>query len=309
MNQAASISVVIPTYNRLWALPRSVAQFYDNPLVGEIIVVNDASPDASREWLDRESIEHPILRPIHHRDNRGATGARNTGIEAARCEFIFFWDDDMLLAPADGLQILFSELLRYGGDMIAPAIAASEDEAMPELPRPADTAGELLVSDVLLNRWTLMMRGVPRDAIPKQTFQSALLYGWTLQRRDLYQHVRYSDDFAPTYFRDETDVQLALLERGCRLLFCPFTCALDMQRPVLLNDGGCHSQGTLWKYDWGACRNNWRMLRRRRHAIRSKLGIRTPLFLLQAIFVCDRLLYRLPRKLAGQFLRTLGLRK
>lgn len=121
--------------------------------------------------------------------------------------------------------------------------------------------------------------------------------------------MRYAEDLAPTYFRDETDVQLALLARGCRLLCCPFVCALDMKRLKPSEDGGCHSHGTLWKYDWIACRNNWRMLRRRQDAIRSKLGIRAPIALLQGVFVCDRLLYRLPRKLAGQLLRKLGLRK
>lgn len=96
----------------------------------------------------------------------GRRGA-NRGIEEAQCEFILFWDDDMLLAPADGLRILADELLRHGGDMIAPASCAAED-APPGLPRPTDAAGELLASEVLLNRWTLMRRGLPGAALPSR---------------------------------------------------------------------------------------------------------------------------------------------
>jgi hypothetical protein len=202
-----------------------------------------------------------------------------------------------------------SELLRCSGDMIAPASTVSENEPVPSVPEFSETPSDLLVSDAVVNRWTLMMRNLPCERLPKRTFQSSLLFGWTLQRRELYRDVRYSDDLAPTYFRDETDVHLALVDRGCRLLACPFVYALDMRRPVSLPDGGCHSQGTLLRYDLIACRNNWRMLRRRRRAIHSKLHIRLPIALLQAVFVCDRFLYRLPRRFAGHVLRRMGLRK
>jgi glycosyltransferase involved in cell wall biosynthesis len=309
MNPANAVSVAIPTYNRLWALPRSVAQFYDDPLVGEILVVNDGSIDGTREWLEQEAVKHPALRPIHHPRNRGVAAARNTVIDAARCDYILFWDDDMLLQPAGGLKILLSELQRYQGDMIAPASMATEGQPPPDVPSPSEATGNLLKSSLLLNRWTVMTRGLALDKLPRQTFQSPLLNALTLQRRDVYRDLRYSSDLAPTYFREETDVHLALAERGCRLLACPFVYALDLRRPASSPDGGCHSHGTMLRYDLIACRNNWRVLRRRRRAIRSELGIRMPIALLQAIFVCERLLYRLPRKLAGHVLRKMGLRR
>ena len=111
-------------------------QFFDDPLVGEIIVVDDASSDGTRDWLQQEQAAHPILKPAFHDRNQGATGSRNTGIAAAACEFIFFWDDDMLLLPRGGLGILLDELRRCGGNVIAPASSFIEDEPPPVLPRP-----------------------------------------------------------------------------------------------------------------------------------------------------------------------------
>jgi hypothetical protein len=303
------ISVVIPTFNRLWALPRSVSQFYDDPLVGEILAVDDFSTDGTRQWLDQEVRSHPTLRVIHHPENRGVTGARNSGIEAVQNEYFLFWDNDMLLLPSGSVQVLLSELLRYKGDMIAPAFVVLEGNPLPNCSPPTNAAESLIASEVLMNRRTLMMRRLTPDELPRQTFQSPLLFSWTLQKRGLFHGVQYPGDLAPTYFREETDVQLVLIERGCLLLACPFAYALDLKRPVGQNDGGCHIHGTLLRYDLIACRNNWRMLRRRRRAIRFGLGIRWPIVLLQIVFIVDLLLYQLPRKLAGILMRKAGLRK
>lgn len=283
------ISVIIPTYNRLWALRRSLSPFYGNPLVGEIVVVNDASTDGTREWLDREAAQHPILRPIHHAENRGATGSRNTGIDEARCEYVFFWDDDMLVMPSNGLQILFAELLRLQGDVIGPCACFREGTSPCGIPLYENAPTRLTRNDAMVLRRTIMVRNLPAKEVPRETFQTPLLYGLMLVRRAVLDNTRYSDDFAPTYYRDETDVQLALQGKGCKLLACPYVYAIDLQRPPSLgNDGGCHAHTRLFSYNFVACRNNWRMLKRRKDVIHKVFGHRMPILFLQMFFICDR---------------------
>ena len=309
INPNKQISVIIPTFNRLWALPRAVAQFYGNPLVGEIIVVDDGSTDGTREWLMKEHLLHPILKPLFHVRNRGACEARNTGITAADCEYIQFWDDDMLLLPAGGLRILLGELKRLNGDVIAPSCMISEGTASPSglQGSPADTP--IVASAAMVNSWTFMIKS-GSNSMPTCTFESPLLYGVTLQRKAVFTGLCYAPDLGPTFFRDETDMQFQHHARNRRLLACPFVYAVDLKRPLLLkNDGGCHSQGTFLKYDLIACRNNWRLLRRHKNIIRSKLNIRLPILALQLIFICDRLLYRTARKIVGRILRATKLRK
>ena len=87
------ISVIIPTYNRGALLGRAIrsvlAQSYRNI---EIIVVDDASDDYSgavvKEFSDNR------LSYIRHDSNMGGAKARNTGIKAAKGEYIAFQDSD-----------------------------------------------------------------------------------------------------------------------------------------------------------------------------------------------------------------------
>lgn len=95
------VSVVIPTYGRpdavLEALDSVEGQTYD-PI--EVIVVDDHSPEPVEPSIRAAS--HPSLWAVEclrHEENKGANAARNTGIEAAKGEFVAFLDDDDLWKP------------------------------------------------------------------------------------------------------------------------------------------------------------------------------------------------------------------
>ncbi len=85
------ISVVIPTHNRAQILGRAldsvVGQTYP---VKEIIVVDDGSTDDTQELLARCYPQVTIIA----QQNRGVSAARNTGIKAARGNWIALLDSD-----------------------------------------------------------------------------------------------------------------------------------------------------------------------------------------------------------------------
>jgi glycosyltransferase involved in cell wall biosynthesis len=91
----ASVSVVIPSYNAertLEACVRSAVGQTCRP--GEVVVVDDASTDRSREIVRRlpcTLIELP--------SNRGVSAARNAGAAASAGDVLFFLDADEALAP------------------------------------------------------------------------------------------------------------------------------------------------------------------------------------------------------------------
>lgn len=91
--RSPAVSVVIPTYNRVHCLPRSLEsvlrQTFDDI---EVIVVDDCSTDGTQAYL--EAIPDPRLRVLRHETNKGGSAARNTGIAAARGELIAFQDSD-----------------------------------------------------------------------------------------------------------------------------------------------------------------------------------------------------------------------
>lgn len=100
-SESPLVSVVLTTYDRheflADAIETVVKQTYDEI---ELIVVDDHSPESPRDIV--ESAPHNELRDIvfvRHEENRGASAARNTGIETARGELIAFLDDDDIWEP------------------------------------------------------------------------------------------------------------------------------------------------------------------------------------------------------------------
>ncbi len=105
-----SVSVVIPTLNCAATLPDAIASVRSQRWPDlEIIVVDDGSIDDTGRVL--EELAGPELRVIRQ-GNAGPAAARNTGIEAARGEWIAFLDADDLWLPGK-LCDQFDELHRY----------------------------------------------------------------------------------------------------------------------------------------------------------------------------------------------------
>jgi len=87
----ASVSVVIPTYNRAHLLERSLDSVLGQTLAAdEIIVVDDGSTDNTVATLKSMYPEVKLIQ----QDNLGVSAARNTGISAARHEWIALLDSD-----------------------------------------------------------------------------------------------------------------------------------------------------------------------------------------------------------------------
>jgi glycosyltransferase involved in cell wall biosynthesis len=89
----ATISVIIPTYNRAHLLKKSIDSVLNQTYANlEVIVIDDNSSDNTDEVLNRYNDER--IRYIKNKVNRGASDARNQGIEIARGEYLTFLDSD-----------------------------------------------------------------------------------------------------------------------------------------------------------------------------------------------------------------------
>ena len=89
------LSIVIPVYNVEGYLARCLDSVIVPGLEGyEIIVVNDGSTDGSGTVAADYAARYPSLIRLIQQENGGLGAARNTGLEAARGEFVFFLDSD-----------------------------------------------------------------------------------------------------------------------------------------------------------------------------------------------------------------------
>lgn len=97
------VSVVIPTYNLKDALVDAVESLFDQTYsIEEIIVVDNASTDGTADTikkLQKTKKAYKTVKLIENKKNLGVTGGRNTGLKAAKGDYILFFDHDMVARP------------------------------------------------------------------------------------------------------------------------------------------------------------------------------------------------------------------
>ncbi len=97
------VSVVVPCYRCAGTIGRALRSVFAQttpPL--EVIAVDDASPDGTREELQRLQREFGDgrLKVLRHERNLGPAAARNTGWDATGAEFVAFLDADDAWHPS-----------------------------------------------------------------------------------------------------------------------------------------------------------------------------------------------------------------
>lgn len=95
------ISVIIPVYNAENYVRNAVASALQQPETGEILLVEDDSPDNCLQICQDLGKEYEKVRLLRHPDgkNHGAGATRNLGIKNAGFDYIAFLDADDYYLP------------------------------------------------------------------------------------------------------------------------------------------------------------------------------------------------------------------
>lgn len=103
------LSVIVPFYNVQTYAPDTLRSLRANARADfEFILVDDCATDGTPEILERAERDLPGAVYVRHEKNGGLATARNTGLDAARGEYLTFLDGDDWLAPGYYEQLLAS---------------------------------------------------------------------------------------------------------------------------------------------------------------------------------------------------------
>lgn len=121
------ISVIIPVYNveryLRQAIDSILGQTY-KPL--EIILVDDGSPDNSGMICDEYALKNDNIRVIH-KQNEGLGMARNSGLDIATGEYVYFLDSDDYI-DNDEIMKLYSAIKTNGVDVAITGFKSVDDD-------------------------------------------------------------------------------------------------------------------------------------------------------------------------------------
>lgn len=131
-NQKALITVIVPVYNVEKYLDNCVNSLVNQTYKNlEIILVDDGSSDKSPQICDKWKQQDSRIKVIH-KENGGASSARNAGLDAAVGDYIGFVDSDDYI-DFDMYEIMLKQIMDNHADAASCAIVRENPDGSVEM--------------------------------------------------------------------------------------------------------------------------------------------------------------------------------
>lgn len=172
-----NVSVIMPMYNVEKIVARSVHSLFVQTLKDfEIVFVDDCSSDKTDAELrriiagyDREDISVKIIR---HEQNRGVAATRNTGLDNASGEYVYYLDSDDYFDD-DTLALMYEEAKMTGADVVGCEWWLSFESSARHMVQPDVHTGRDAFSKMCngVMRWNLWLFMVKRSLYEAKRFR------------------------------------------------------------------------------------------------------------------------------------------
>lgn len=113
------LSIIVPLYNSEKYLPKCLDSLLNQDIPHdeyEIILVNDGSPDGSEQLAEQYAAQFSNI-TVLSQQNKGTSGARNTGIRHATGQYLYFVDPDDYIME-NSLRVLLDKMDRDNLDIL-----------------------------------------------------------------------------------------------------------------------------------------------------------------------------------------------
>jgi len=270
---APSITILIPTYNRIRALEAVWPSYFGHRDVAKVIVIDDGSTDGTaervRELGGSQSIPVEVIR---HSSQLGQPAARRTGIAAAQTKWILFGEDDVWLSDD-----YCSTLLREADELGAAVVAGRLVTALV----PGEFSRELLIDEPSPPRdpsdvFDLSAMDADFSARTAGTVPAPFVHSIALIRRDVFDKVSFDTWYTGNSWREETDFYLAANSLGARAFFTPETVCFHLRGPICASGGQRINRLVFEILAWRNTRHlvskHWAYLQRA-HGVRGPMSL------------------------------------
>jgi glycosyltransferase involved in cell wall biosynthesis len=245
MRLGMSVSLIVPTHQRLDALENTLPSLLAADGVDELLFVDDGSTDGTTEFL--RSVADPRLRVVAQGRRSGLPAARNRGLAETASEWIVFGEDDVRL-PRDYVPILLEEAAAHGAQIVgAPFLLVLDGEDA--LPDALTAARARAVDSIALDQL---------ETFPARVLSTPFLSARALVHRSVVDAgIRFDEAYRGNAYREETTFFCEAVRRGFTSILTPRTVSYQ----VAAWQGGVHTTSYL-VYELWTIRNNWRFLAR-----------------------------------------------
>lgn len=262
-----SISIIIPTYNRLRALSAVWPSYLAQSGVSRIVVVDDGSSDGTNVAVEGWAKSAPIpVSVVRHSAQRGQPASRMTGIAASESDWVLFGEDDVWLG-ADYCSTLLREARSFGASIIAGRIVTARV--------PGEFSEELLVDPPAPpNRNGIFdLRSMDADfsvRVPKPV-PAPFLHSIALINKSVFERTSFDAWYSGNSWREETDFYIAANAAGAVVYFTPNAVCYHLRGPI------CGSGGqriNRLRFEYLAWRNTRHLVSKHWDYLRSAHGLR-----------------------------------
>ena len=102
IDKMISVSIIIPVYNVEQYIESCLLSVINQNYKGDIecVIVNDCTPDQSMVVVHKILSDYDgniLFKIVDHKENRGLSASRNSGVRVATGDYLYFLDSDDIL--------------------------------------------------------------------------------------------------------------------------------------------------------------------------------------------------------------------
>jgi glycosyltransferase involved in cell wall biosynthesis len=172
------LTVVMPVFNEAATVSEAVRQVLAQPLVEQLVIVDDGSHDGTWNQLHPLGEMEPRIKLVRHEVNQGKGAALRTGIAQATADIVIVQDADLEYDPAEYLRV------------IEPILVGKADVVFGSRFRGGDGAGRVLYFWHSVGNWFLTMCSNMATDLNLTDMET----GYKAFRREVIQQIRIEEN-------------------------------------------------------------------------------------------------------------------